>query len=620
MPIELGLLIRAVSVPASILGKPVVERLSRDEKVIALLKHFKLDPDHPPEKFSDVYAYALVEYGVDKPEPILTLFRRDDFRQIFRNAFDNNSPQRLLQAGEHYVVNVLEAGKVGTWPELQAWREANIDHRREFLYFSQLFVKVAKRTRTPQEVLRDHKLDGIERQQNGLHQEITLRRQDLERLRTHEAMRTEIARLAASERLALGAVTSDQEQCRAFSLAQQLKGWFETLDYAFEPYEVWEEDYFECIIQIPARRRFDRILVRGISGAAGLDDVKGLRQSVEAQKTDEGWLVSNRRKLPIAEQEIEKERDLFCYTFDELIDEVADFSSYVDWLEEEIKGRGVDRYYIPLGCRQDDIDPLTQRIRGENRYPEDKGGIERYIRQWLADETKEHVSVLGEFGTGKTWFVLHYAWITLQAYKTAKEEGTERPRLPLVITLRDYAKALDLENVLAGFFFTKHNIRLTSKVFNQLNRMGKLLLIFDGFDEMAARVDRQQMINNFWELAKVVVPGSKAILTCRTEHFPDAKEGRALLNAELKASTDNLTGEPPQFESVELEKFNRDQIRRVLSFKADEATVEQILNNSELRDLAERPLMVELILEALPEIEQGKPVDLSRVYLYAMTR
>jgi hypothetical protein len=75
--------------------------------------------------------------------------------------------------------------------------------------------------------------------------------------------------------------------------------------------------------------------------------------------------------------------------------------------------------------------------------------------------------------------------------------------------------------------------------------MGKLLLIFDGFDEMAARVDRQEMINNFWELAKVVVPGAKVILTCRTEHFPDAKEGRALLNAELQASTRDLTGETP---------------------------------------------------------------------------
>ena len=45
--------------------------------------------------------------------------------------------------------------------------------------------------------------------------------------------------------------------------------------------------------------------------------------------------------------------------------------------------------------------------------------------------------------------------------------------------------------------------------------MGKLFLIFDGFDEMGAQVDRQTMINNFWELARAVVAGSKVMLTCR---------------------------------------------------------------------------------------------------------
>ena len=97
--------------------------------------------------------------------------------------------------------------------------------------------------------------------------------------------------------------------------------------------------------------------------------------------------------------------------------------------------------------------------------------------------------------------------------------------------------------------------------------MGKLLLIFDGFDEMAARVDRQKMINNFWELARVVVPGAKAILTCRTEHFPEAQEGRVLLNAELQASTANLAGEPPQFEVLVLNYFNDAQIRQALSLR-----------------------------------------------------
>jgi len=190
-----------------------------------------------------------------------------------------------------------------------------------------------------------------------------------------------------------------------------------------------------------------------------------------------------------------------------------------------------------------------------------------------------------------------------------------------VIPLRDYAKAVSVESLFSEFFFRKHEIPLPGySAFEQLNRMGKLLLIFDGFDEMAAKVDRQAMINNFWELAKVVVPGAKVILTCRTEHFPEAKEGRALLNAELQASTANLTGETPQFEVLELEKFNDEQIRQVLSFQAEAATVEQVMGNPQLLDLARRPVMTELILEALPDIEAGKPVDMSRVYLYAVRR
>ena len=317
----------------------------------------------------------------------------------------------------------------------------------------------------------------------------------------------------------------------------------------------------------------------------------------------------------------EDNRHLACYTFDELIDQDADFSGYLDWLGAEVKRRQIDTKYVSLACTKEEFDPVTQHRRGVSRYDERDGWIDGYIDLWLDDPAKEHISVLGEFGTGKTWFALHYAWVTLQRYCEAKKRGVERPRLPLVIPLRDYAKAVSVESLFSEFFFRKYEIPLQGySVFEQLNRMGKLLLIFDGFDEMAARVDRQEMINNFWELAKVVVPGAKVILTCRTEHFPEAKEGRALLNAELLASTANLTGETPQFEVLELEKFNDDQIRQVLSLQAQPTTVEQVMGNPQLLDLARRPVMTELILEALPDIEIGKPVDMSRVYLYAVRR
>jgi predicted NACHT family NTPase len=495
-------------------------------------------------------------------------------------------------------------------------RNLGIDIRREVAAFATVFIEVAKRSRTPADVLMNQHI-------GSLHKRIAGIQEQLERLPTLEGMRTEMARLAAQSVETRGGASLQEKKCRAIALAQQMQGWFETLGYRFEKYEVWEDNYFEWILNIPVRRnRYDRILVRAIEGEAGLADVMALRQSVEAQRTDEGWLVTARRISRAARDEVEKEenRHLDCYTFDELIDQDADFSGYLDWLEAEVKRREIDKKYVSLACTKEEFDPVTKRRIGVSRYDERDGWIDGYLDLWLDDPAKEHISILGEFGTGKTWFAFHYAWTALQRYRDAQKRGVERPRLPLIITLRDYAKALNVENVLAGFFFTQHNIRLNSEVFDQLNSMGKLLLIFDGFDEMAAKCDRQQMINNFWELAKVVVPGAKVILTCRTEHFPEAKEGRMLLNAELQASTAKLTGETPQFEVLELEKFNDEQIRQVLSFQAESTTVEQVMDNPHLLDLARRPVMTELILEALPEIEAGKPVDMSRVYLYAVRR
>ncbi|UBF28540.1 NACHT domain-containing protein [Kovacikia minuta CCNUW1] len=600
-------------------ASPVVQsKLQRSELVIKLLKQLNLDPDHPPADFTAVYQYTLVEYGIGKPKPLLEMFRQAEIQAIFRKAMDQNHPSLLLKEGETF----LSEHSLGD--QIQA---LGIDARQEFYQFAAVFIEVAKRTRTPAEVLSNQRLESLHRQIGSIQER-------LHRLPTLEAMRTEMARLAAQGYPLLPGVSAtpalaqerqlQERQCRAFALAQQMKGWFETLGYRFESYEVWQDDYFEWIIDIPVRRgRYDRILVRGIDGEVGLSDIKALRQSVETQRADEGWLVTARRISRAARGEVEKEEnhDLGCYTFDELLDQDADFGGYLDWLEAEIGRRGIDQKYVPLACTKEEIDPDTKQRMGVSRYDDLDGWIDGYIDLWLDDPAKEHISVLGEFGTGKTWFAFHYASQALKRYREAQQRGVERPRLPLVIPLRDYAKAVSVESLFSEFFFRKHEVRsLTYSAFEQLNRMGKLLLIFDGFDEMAARVDRQEMINNFWELAKVVVPGAKVILTCRTEHFPEAREGRALLNAQLQASTANLTGEMPQFEVLELEKFNDKQIRQVMSQQAEAPTVDQIMSNPQLLDLARRPVMTELILEALPDIEAGKPVDMSRVYLYAVRR
>jgi WD40 repeat protein len=402
---------------------------------------------------------------------------------------------------------------------------------------------------------------------------------------------------------------------------QQIFDWFGALDFTAEGLPRRESKYVEWIIRVPARRRFDRVLIRATIHEVGLSDLDSLRRGVAQLRMDEGWLVTNLWVSQSVRQALNKsddDRNLDCLTFDELIDRDADFTPYLDWLEREIRKREIDRYYVDLGCTKGEFDADTRTLRGTSKYSVADGGIDRYIDRWLENPVTEHVSILGEFGTGKTWFAFHYAGKCLRAYRDAKSKGMPRPRLPLVIPLRDYAKALNVENVLAGFFYTQHNIRLNSDVFDRLNRMGKLLLIFDGFDEMADKIDTQKMTDNFWELAKVVTTNAKVILTCRTEHFPTAQDGRENFGGERIPSTANKIAVAPKFETLELMKFDDEQIRAVLSRRTNAATVELVMANSQLLDLLRRAVMAEFVLEALPEIEAGKPIDLARVYLYAV--
>ncbi|HIK05977.1 MAG TPA: pentapeptide repeat-containing protein, partial [Trichormus sp. M33_DOE_039] len=577
----------------------VQDQVSRNETVLKILKKFGLQPDAPQNDFECIYRYTLIEYGLEKPKVILELFRQPEIQNNFEQAFSQNKNFNFQE-----LDNYIDSYAIG-----DEIKQQNIDSHREVAEFARLFLEVAKQARTPTEILQDHKLDKLQRTLNQVSEQV--------KYLNLPAIQEQINQLAQSYQQLLPPSPVERET----ELAKNLREWFNALGYKFEPTEVLEAEYFEWIINIPKRRGYDRIFIRGVEGEASIHDVNAVKQGTEKYKTDEGWVVAPRRVSKLARQKVAQANDsgVYCYTLDELIEADADFSGYFEWLEKQVTEKGINKYYVPLACIKEEVDLVTKRRIGISHYGKEDGWIDRYVNNWLADPVKEHLSILGEFGTGKTWFAFHYAWEALQKYRQAKQDGSPLPRIPLVIPLRDYAKAVTIESLFSEFFFRKHQIGLANyAAFEQLNRMGKLLLIFDGFDEMAARVDRQAMINNFWELARVVVSGAKAILTCRTEHFPEALEGRRLLNAELKASTANLTGEPPQFEVLELEKLNDEQIRQVISFKAKPETVDYITHNQQLLDLARRPVMIDLIIEALPEIEAGKPVDISRVYLYAV--
>jgi predicted NACHT family NTPase len=174
--IDLGGLISTLVGFGTAIGK---DKLQRHELVIKLLKQLKLDPEHPPADFTAVYQYALVEYGIGKPQPVLEIFRQSEIQQIFRRALDQNNPAILLKEGEEF----LAGHPLGH--ELQA---LGLSARREFYEFAAVFIEIAKRTRTPAEVLTNQRLES-------LHRQISTMQERLHRLPTLEGIRTEMARL-----------------------------------------------------------------------------------------------------------------------------------------------------------------------------------------------------------------------------------------------------------------------------------------------------------------------------------------------------------------------------------------------------------------------------------------
>lgn len=136
----------------------VIQQTQRSETVIRIKQQFGLDPIQPPGDTISVYVYALIEYGVYKPDPVLKLFREKEIQGFFWENFNSDHPSTLPKK----VENFLDWNILGD--EIRELKD--IDIVKEFAEFSEVFVRVAKRTRTPAEVVRDKYLRDWKNQDN----------------------------------------------------------------------------------------------------------------------------------------------------------------------------------------------------------------------------------------------------------------------------------------------------------------------------------------------------------------------------------------------------------------------------------------------------------------------
>lgn len=275
-----------------------------------------------------------------------------------------------------------------------------------------------------------------------------------------------------------------------------------------------------------------------------------------------------------------EERGARLVTFAEY-QNLLDFTGYLERQGERLAG---DPLYAP-------------RLYVETRARVEAGGVEERAESalealWacLREPHPRFVLVLGDFGTGKTFLLRELA----RRMTAARTEP-----VPVLVNMRSLVRAGSLDALLAQHLHEAGMPRPDVQAFRYLLRQGQVALLFDGFDELAARVSYDRADAHFETILAAAEGQAKIVVTSRTQHFRTKEQ---LLTA-LGVRAHRLPG----YRVMTLEPFDREQIRRSLGkLLGDEAAAQGKLARLEaagdLLGLSKNPRMLRLAA-ALPEEE-----------------
>ncbi|MEH2005583.1 NACHT domain protein [Nostoc sp.] len=128
--------LKSIAKPAASL---VINQAQRNETVVRTLKQFNFDPAQPPKDVDGVYVYSLIEYGVDKQEVLLNLFREREIKNAFWSAYTSPNPLGFYKEVEKFL-----RGKDSEF-DIRLMR---IALRSELEEFGEIFIKVAKKSKS----------------------------------------------------------------------------------------------------------------------------------------------------------------------------------------------------------------------------------------------------------------------------------------------------------------------------------------------------------------------------------------------------------------------------------------------------------------------------------------
>lgn len=337
------------------------------------------------------------------------------------------------------------------------------------------------------------------------------------------------------------------------------------------------------------------------------------RQLGEAESTE----IITRMPWGDAAKGAAKKAGVRLLTYAEKMASLIDFTRYLKELVSKFEDRdparpsepALGKYYVDLSA-----------VRFTKDSEEKIKVIDTYVDKWLGNnDTQQHLAIFGEYGAGKSTFCQKLAHDLAASF--LKDPNSSR--IPILLNLREFIGKLDIEAYITSFL--DRECKVTNPkidLFRAMNDAGIFLLIFDGLDEMAVKVDADTLESNLMEIDKLAAsPNGKVILTSRPEYFVSAKEEREAVSpainplASRKAKYDPIKILP--WDEKQVENFLRKRVPLVEG--ADESWKyysDRIKSIGSLSDLSQRPVLLDMIVKTLPALIASK-TPINRPNLYA---
>lgn len=354
-----------------------------------------------------------------------------------------------------------------------------------------------------------------------------------------------------------------------------------------------------------------------------------LRRAKEDGRAERGMIVTKSALTPKAQSQAEYD-GWEVWQYDDLLAELMDFLAYHERLIDDFTTPPADsdlpaleKYYVPVQAKHE---------RGK-----DAGAFDLFahVSEWIGRPSPAPpLMLLGEYGTGKTTFSRKLACELARAFQkyqdaaNAAETGHDapRPRMPLLINLLHFVENRKLNALITHYLDKFCGVeRPRFELFQEMNAAGFFVIILDGFDEMAVRIDSQTIEKHLYQIEQLIKPPeSRVILTGRPEFFMSGEE----LERALWQHRQILANRFAQYEALRLQLWQPGQIlgflEKLVPLLPEKSQGKQLLTPQDyydriqaipgIADISKRAVLLEMVVQTLPLFDDDSEITRPNLY------